>query len=64
LISDASLWVVAPGTDKLVKCVIGGTTISNVADQFSTATLQSNASFTKNWIAGVVTSAVGGLITL
>jgi hypothetical protein len=64
LISDSSLWIVAPGTDKLVKCVIGGSTVSNIGDFQSTATLQSNASFTKNWVAGVVTSAIGAHIAL
>lgn len=64
LISDSSLWIVAPGTDKLVKCVIGGSTVSRVGDFQSTATLQSNATFTKNWVAGIVTSSVGAMIAL
>jgi len=64
LINDASLWIVAPGTDKIVKCVIGGSTISHVDGQFDSALLLQDATFTKNWIAGVRTSSVGGLITL
>jgi len=64
VISDASLWIVAPGTDKIVKCVLGGSTISHIDGQFDSALLLQDATFTKNWIAGVRTSAIGGLITL
>jgi hypothetical protein len=63
-ISDSDLWVIAPSTDKLVKCVIGGATISNVTGTFDSAMLMQNATFIKNWKAGCVTSAVAGRITL
>jgi hypothetical protein len=63
-ISDSSLWIVAPGTDKIVKCVIGGATLSNVTDTWSSAMLLQNATFIKNWKAAVCTSSVAGLITL
>jgi hypothetical protein len=64
LLSNTSLWVIAPNTDKLVKCVIGGTTVSNVTGTFDNANLQQSATFIKNWKAGIVTSSIGGLITL
>jgi hypothetical protein len=64
LISNSSLWVIAPGTDKLVKCVIGGSTVSNVSGTFDAANLQQTATFIKNWKAGIVTSSIGGLITI
>ncbi len=63
-ISDDYLWVIAPGTDKIVKCVIGGSTISNVSGTFDTATLQQNATMMKLWKAGVVTSAIGGCVSI
>lgn len=63
-LSDSSLWVIAPGTDKIVKCVIGGSIISNVTGQFDSSLLMQNATFHKFWAAGVATSSVGGLITL
>jgi len=64
LISDSYLWIVAPGTDKIVKCVIGGSTISNMNGNYDSANLQINASFTKFWKAGVVTSSVAATIGL
>jgi hypothetical protein len=63
-ISDTNLFIVAPGTDKIVKCVLGGSTVSNVTGQWDTATLQQDATIFKMWRAGVVTSSVGALITL
>jgi hypothetical protein len=63
-ISDSSLWVVAPGTDKLIKCVIGGSTLSNVSDTWGAATLLQNATFIKNWKAGFASSAIAGYISL
>jgi hypothetical protein len=64
LISDTSLWVIAPGTDKIIKCVIGGTTMSNVDGQFDSANLTQTSTLTKFWSVGVITSSVAGLITL
>jgi len=63
-ISDSYLWIVAPGTDKIIKCVIGGSTISNVNGQWDNANLQQNASFVKFWKAGVITSSVAATIGL
>jgi hypothetical protein len=63
-ITDTSLWIVAPGTDKIVKCVIGGTLMSNTSDVYANANLVQTNTLTKFWAARVVTSSVGGLITL
>lgn len=64
LISDTSLWIVAPSTDKIVKCVIGGTMMSNTSDVYANANLTQTNTLTKFWKTGVHTSSVGGLITL
>jgi len=64
LLSDTSLWIVAPGTDKIVKCVIGGTMMSNTSDVYANANLTQTNTLTKFWKTGVHTSSVGGLITL
>jgi hypothetical protein len=63
-LSDTSLWIIAPGTDKLVKCVIGGTLMSSTSDVYANANLVQTSTLTKFWKAGVHTSSVGGLITL
>jgi len=64
LLSDTSLWIVAPSTDKIVKCVIGGTMMSNTSDVYANANLTQTNTLTKFWKTGVHTSSVGGLITL
>ena len=64
LLDDAKLWIVAPGTDKIVKLCLEGSTVSNVGGVFSTATLQQNATFWKSWKAAVATSSVGAVITM
>lgn len=63
-VADDRLWVVAPGTDKIVKCVIGGSTVTHVDEQFKNADLQQNFTIHKMWKAGVLTSAVAGEIDL
>jgi hypothetical protein len=63
-ISDSYLWIVAPGTDKLVKAVLGGSTMANVTDPYSSPALFQNATFTKHWVTGVVTSSVAATISL
>jgi hypothetical protein len=64
LLANDRVWVVAPGTDKIVKCVLGGSMIANTNGMFDTATLRQNATMIKLWKAGVVTSALCGVITL
>ena len=63
-VSNAYLWIVAPGTDKLVKCVLGGTTMSNISDVYGMANLEQDATLTKFWKTGVITSSVGATIVL
>lgn len=64
IINDNYLWIIAPSTDKIVKCVIGGTMMSNTSDVYANANLVQTSTLTKFWKIGVHTSAVGALITL
>lgn len=64
LLTDSYLWLVAPSTDKIVKVVIGGATISNTNGMFDNANLTQNATLMKSWKAGIVTSSVAGTISL
>jgi hypothetical protein len=64
LLNNDRLWLIAPATDKLVKVVLGGPTISNTTGTFDSATLTQRSTFYKAWKTGVVTSSVGGVITL
>ena len=63
-LNDDRIWVVAPGTDKIVKLCLSGATISNMTGTFDQSTLTQEATFVKFWIAGVVTSSIGGQVTL
>ena len=63
-LADDRLYVVAPGVDKLIKVVLGGDMMSNVTNYWDHATLTQDATLIKGWKAGVVTSAVAGVITL
>jgi hypothetical protein len=64
LLSDAYIYIVAPGTDKIVKVVLGGAMMSNVNGPYQTATLMQNATMWKAWKCAVVTSSVGAHMTL
>jgi len=57
-LDNTKIWIVAPGTDKLVKLVIGGT-MSNTDDNMANADLSINTTIWKSWTAGVVTSSLG-----
>jgi hypothetical protein len=63
-LADDKLYLVAPGVDKIVKVVLGGSLLSNTTGVFDAATLTQNTTFWKGWKAAVLTSAVGGCITL
>lgn len=63
-ISNDYVWIVAPGTDKLIKCVIGGATITTVDSNFQNATLLQEATMQKAWTTGVITSSVAATIAL
>jgi hypothetical protein len=62
VLSDSTLWIVAPGTDKIVKLCLEGATISNVSGTFDNATLYQNATIWKSWKAAVATSSVAATI--
>jgi len=63
-LADDKLYLIAPGTDKIVKCVIGGSMIANTNGAFDNATLTQNTTMVKLFKVGIVTSSVGGCITL
>jgi hypothetical protein len=63
-LNNDRIWIVAPGTDKIVKCVIGGTAMSNMDDTYANADLSINSTMWKAWAVGVVTSGVAAEITV
>lgn len=59
------IFVICPGvSDKMVKVVLEGTTLTNVEDTYDGANLISAGTTRKSWGVGLITSAYGGVITL
>jgi hypothetical protein len=64
LLSDANVYFISPGVNKLLKLCIEGSTLSNVTAPFDNSNLTQNATFIKSWKNAVVTNAVAGLMTV
>lgn len=64
LITNNYLWIVAPGTDKIIKGVLAGSTLSRFDEPQASAMLLQNATFTKYWNAGFASSSIGATIAL
>lgn len=61
---DDRIWILSPSSDKIVKVVLEGSTLSNVSDFFEHANLLQTSTLVKSWGTGVATSAVAGQINL
>lgn len=64
LLDDTRIYVVSPGSQKIVKLCLEGSTMSNTSGTFDNANLTQSTTLNKSWVAGVVTNAKAGLITL
>lgn len=63
-IDDDKIYVLCPGTDKVVKVFIEGSTLSNVDGNYTNANLQQTATLYKSYGVGAFTSALAGEIDL
>jgi hypothetical protein len=63
-LNNDRVWIVATGTDKLIKCVIGGTAMSNVDEPYANPDMSQQATMWKAWTVGVVTSSIAAEITV
>jgi hypothetical protein len=64
VLSDTNLWVVSPASQKIIKVVLEGSTISNTTGAFENADLSQTTTLYKSWGIAACTNAVMGLITL
>ena len=64
VISDSRLWIVSPSSQKIVKVVVEGNTLSNVTGAFDGSMLQQSSTLWKSWTTGVATNAIGAEIVL
>lgn len=63
-LDDKKIYVICPGTDKMVKVFIEGSTLSNVDGSYANANLQQTATLYKSYGVGAVSSAIAGIIEL
>lgn len=63
-LDDEKIYVICPGTDKMVKVFVEGSTLSNVEGNYANANLQQTATLYKSYGVGAVSSAIAGIIEL
>lgn len=63
-LDDTELYVLSPTSDKLVKGVIEGETLTNSNDFYDNANLTSNATMNKRWIFEFLSNATAGIVHL
>lgn len=64
VLDDKKLYIMSPSSDKIIKGVIEGTTMSNTEDHYDTANLQSTTTFNKRYAFEGITNSVMGVINL
>lgn len=63
-LDDDKIYIVSPGTDKIVKVFFEGSTLSNVEGNYANADLENTATLYKSYGVGVATSALAGVIDI
>ena len=63
-LADNKIYVLCPGTDKIVKVFIEGSTLAHNENDFANANLQQVATLYKSYGVGAFTSAIAGEIVL
>ena len=63
-LSDEKIWIISPSSDKLVKVVLEGNTLSHTDDQFANANLTQASSIMKSWGTGIATNAIAAEIDM
>lgn len=64
LLDDTKIYVISPSSQKLVKVVLEGSTLSNVDSTYQNANLTQSATFWKSWGSAIATNSIAGVITL
>ena len=64
VLSDTNLWVLSPSSQKIIKVVLEGNTLSNTTQPFENADLTQTTTLWKSYGIGVATNSICGLITL
>jgi hypothetical protein len=64
VLSDSYLWIVAPSSQKILKLVLEGSTMSNTDTVFQNANLMQRSTMFKSYGVGVCTNTTAGIISL
>lgn len=64
VLKDNELYILSPGSDKLVKGALEGSTLSNTNQPDDNANLTSNLTLNKRWQFGVITNSTAGILKL
>lgn len=64
LLNDNRLYIIAPSSDKIVKLVFGGDTITTTSGVFDYANLVQTGTMMKAWKVGVATNSVAAVIDI
>jgi hypothetical protein len=64
LITNSYLFLISPSSQKLVKLLLEGSTITNTTQPFENSNLLTTTTIQKSWNQAVITNAVAGTISL
>ena len=64
LLSDTTVWIIAPSANKLVKLVLEGNTLSHTDDTFANANLLQTTTLMKSWGTAIATNSIAAEIAL
>lgn len=64
VLDDTRLWIVSPSSNKIVKVVLEGNTLSNTSDVFGSSMLEQDTTLFKSWTTGVATNSIAAEIVL
>jgi len=64
VLDDTKLWIVSPGSQKLIKVVLEGSALSNTTQNFENSDLTQTSTLWKSYGYAVCTNSVAGLIAL
>jgi hypothetical protein len=64
VLSDTTVWIVSPSSNKLVKLVLEGNVLSQTDGPQDKANLTQSSTLLQSWVSGVATNSVAATITL
>jgi len=64
VIDNDNIYILSPGTDKLLKLVFEGGTIASTDNSFDNANLLQTSTMMKRWAVSAITSSVAGIIQI